>query len=159
MTNELLKSYTKRIAGASKSELVVIMYEVILTDLNDSIEAYDNGDIGEFEKSLKHSKRFLKELMASLDYSYKISFELMRLYIYVNKLIISGMYQKNKGFIDDAIIIMNRLMIGFEEVSKEDNSGPVMKNTEQVYAGLTYGKGILNEIAINTNETSRGFKA
>ncbi len=159
MTDELLKSYTKRIAGASKSELVVIMYEVILTDLKDSIDAYENGDGDQFERSLKHSKRFLKELMASLDYSYKISFELMKLYIYVNKLIISAMFQKNKGFIEDAIIIMNRLLIGFVEVSKQDNSGPVMKNTEQIYAGLTYGKGILNEVAIGRNETKRGFKA
>lgn len=159
MTNELLKSYTKRIAGASKSELVVIMYEVILTDLNDSIEAIENGDSDQFESSLKHSKRFLKELMASLDYSYKISFELMRLYIYVNKLIISAMFQKNKGFIEDAIIIMNRLMNGFEVVSKEDNSGPVMKNAEQIYAGLTYGKGVLNEVSLNSNENKRGFKA
>lgn len=159
MTNDLLKSYTKRIAGASRSELVVIIYEVILKDLNDSIVAHENSDSYEFEKLLKHSKRFLKELMASLDYRYKISFELMRLYIYVNKLIVNAMFQKNTVFIEDAIEIMSNLLIGFEEVSKEDNSDPVMKNTEQIYAGLTYGKGVLNEVALNTNRTKRGFKA
>jgi len=159
MTNELLKSYTKRIACATRSELVVIVYEVIITDLKDSIEAHDDGDGMQFEKSLKHSKRFLKELMASLDYSYKISYELMSLYIYINKLIVSAMFKKDKSYIEDAVGIMKDLMIGFEEVSRVDNSDPVMKNTQQIYAGLTYGKGILNEVSLNSNDRKRGFKA
>lgn len=164
MTNELLKSYTKRITSASRSELVVIIYEVILTDLNDSIEAFDQGNSVQFEKSLKHSKRFLKELMASLDYRHKISYELMSLYIYVDKLIVAAMFQRNKKLIEDVIIIMKDLMIGFEGVSKEDSTGPVMKNTEQIYAGLTYGKGVLNEISLDDTSlysvsSKRGFKA
>lgn len=164
MTNELLKSYTKRITSASRSELVVIIYEVILTDLNDSIEAFDQGNSVQFQKSLKHSKRFLKELMASLDYRHKISYELMSLYIYVDKLIVAAMFQRNKKLIEDVIIIMKDLMIGFEGVSKEDSTGPVMKNTEQIYAGLTYGKGVLNEISLDDTSlysvsSKRGFKA
>lgn len=164
MTNELLKSYTKRITSASKSELVVIIYEVILTDLNDAIEAFEQGDSEQYVKSLKHSKRFLKELMASLDYRYKISYELMSLYIYVDKLIVTAMFQKNKALIEDVIIIMKDLKIGFEGVSKEDSTGPVMQNTELIYAGLTYGKGVLNEISLNdtslySDSSKRGFKA
>lgn len=54
---------------------------------------------------------------------------------------------------------MESLHSAFEEVAKQDTSGAVMQNTQQVYAGLTYGKGKLNEVFMNGNERSRGFMA
>jgi flagellar protein FliS len=48
---------------------------------------------------------------------------------------------------------------GFVEVAKQDTRGPVMENTQQVYAGLTYGRNALNEVLVNANESSRGFRA
>ena len=36
---------------------------------------------------------------------------------------------------------------------------PIMKNTHTVYAGLTYGKGYLNETYDPLSQQSRGFKA
>jgi flagellar protein FliS len=51
--------------------------------------------------------------------------------------------------------VVRGLMSSFQEVAKQDDSGPVMENTQQVYAGLTYGKGSLNEVALNTD---RGFR-
>ena len=53
--------------------------------------------------------------------------------------------------------IFEKLLIGYKKVSEEDTSGPVMKNTQQVYAGLTYGRGTLNEMYVNGNEARRGF--
>ena len=34
-----------------------------------------------------------------------------------------------------------------------------MRNAQQLYAGLTYGKGSLNETFIDPNSKSRGFIA
>jgi flagellar protein FliS len=34
-----------------------------------------------------------------------------------------------------------------------------MKNTGQLYAGLTYGKGVLNETYVDPNQQNRGFLA
>jgi len=55
--------------------------------------------------------------------------------------------------------VLKKLLIGFEGVSKEDHSGPMMRNTQQLYAGLTYGKGKLNETYIDLNSRNRGFTA
>ena len=30
-------------------------------------------------------------------------------------------------------------------MAKQDFEGPIMQNTQQIYAGLTYGKGYFNE--------------
>ena len=46
----------------------------------------------------------------------------------------------------------------FEEVAKQDGSGPVMENTQQVYAGLTYGRDSLSEVTMYGNMANRGFR-
>jgi flagellar protein FliS len=61
--------------------------------------------------------------------------------------------------LQDAEEVLQILMKGFEGIVKEDKSGPVMQNTGQIYAGLTYGRGVLNETYVDPNQFSRGFKA
>ncbi|MDF2586310.1 MAG: hypothetical protein K0S41_151 [Anaerocolumna sp.] len=159
MTKDLIQSYATRVAGASRSELIVIMYEIILSDIDSAKKAFDLNEMDIYTKDLKHAGRFLNELMGSLDYRYEISFELMSLYIYVNKLIINAVYKKDPKILETAESILLKLKYSFEGVSKTDNSGPVMQNTQQVYAGLTYGKGTLNEVTFDPNLYNRGFKA
>ena len=110
--------------------------------------AYDIKDIDTYTKELKHAVRFLNELMGSLDYTYNISYELMSLYVYVNKVIITAIFKKNPELLDSAESVM-KLLVGFEGVGMEDTSGPVMQNTQQLYAGLTYGRGVLNEVTVD----------
>ena len=54
--------------------------------------------------------------------------------------------------------VMGKLKEAFQEVAKQDYSAPVMKNTQQVYAGLTYGKGSLNEVLLTGNDSNRGYR-
>ena len=54
--------------------------------------------------------------------------------------------------------MLDNLRVGFEKLHSIDTSEPVMKNTHQVYAGLTYGKGTLNESMLG-DTYNRGFKA
>jgi flagellar protein FliS len=158
MTNELIQAYTLRVSQASRSELVVIMYEIILTDLQAAKNAYSEGDNATYIKELKQAQRFLNELMGTLDYTYRLSYELMSLYIYVNKAIITALFKKVPVTLDSAVSVLQKLMEGFKEISKTDTSGPVMQNTQQLYAGLTYGKGSLNEVSIDPREQNRGYK-
>ncbi len=159
MVNDLIKAYTARISQASRSQLVVIMYEIILSDIESAKKHYEAGQIDSYTRELKHAQRFLNELMATLDYRYELSYQLMSLYIFINKTIITAIYQKKSDNLTDAEAILKILMDGFKGIIKEDKSGPVMQNTQQLYAGLTYGKGVLNETYLNPNEQSRGFRA
>ena len=61
--------------------------------------------------------------------------------------------------LDSCERVISSLKDSFEEVSKQDTSGPVIENGQQVYAGLTYGKGSLNEVAIDAGTLGRGFQA
>lgn len=159
MDSIMTQTYAARVSQANRSELIVIIYDIILEDLKNGIKAYENNDLIMFDKELKHAQKFVNELISSLDFKYVISYDLMQLYLYTNKRIISAIIKKKPDTLESAIKVMNRLLIGFEEVAKEDTSEPLMQNTQQLYAGLTYGKGTLNETYIDPKQHSRGFKA
>lgn len=159
MTKDLIQAYTARITQASKTELIVIMYEIILEDIKAAKISYKNNDIESYTKELKHAQRFLSELMGNLNYKYNLSYDLLTLYIFVNKAIITAIYKKTPEKLDGAETVLEKLYGGFKEISKEDTSGPVMQNTQQLYAGLTYGKGVLNETFIDPQQQNRGFMA
>lgn len=159
MKKEMVQVFATRVTQASRSELIVILYEMILEELKEARQAYDKGSLEEFDKGLKKAQKYVNELIVALDYHYEISYDLLSLYLYINKRIITAIIKRNPVSLDSAESVLNKLLIGFEGVSKEDHSGPVMRNTQQLYAGLTYGKGKLNETYIDPNNRSRGFIA
>ena len=54
--------------------------------------------------------------------------------------------------------VMDELGDAFEQLAEQDKSKPLMGNTQKVIAGITYGKGTLNE-SLMGNQASRGFWA
>ena len=159
MKKEALQAFTARVTQASKSELIVILYEMILTEIKEAREAYESGDLITFDKNLKRAHKYMNELISPLDYHYSISYDLLNLYLYVNKRMITAIIKRNPVSLDSAESVLQKLLVGFEGVTREDKSGPMMRNTQQLYAGLTYGKGRLNETYIDPNNGSRGFIA
>lgn len=159
MKKEAIQAFTARVTQASKSELTVILYEMILDGIAEAREAYEKNDFSSFDKELKRVHKYVNELIVALDFKYKISLDLISLYLYVNKCIISAIIKKNTDTLDSADSVLKKLLVGFEGVSKADDSGPMMRNTQQLYAGLTYGKGKLNETYIDPSNRSRGFIA
>ncbi|SHL09296.1 flagellar protein FliS [Anaerocolumna jejuensis DSM 15929] len=159
MEKDLAKTFAARITQASKTELVVIMYEVLLTDITAAREYFRKGDDEKALYDIKHGQKFLNELMGSLDFQYEISLNLMSLYIFVNKLLTDAYYGKDVKALDDAEEVLRTLMDGFSKIAPQDKSGPVMANTGQIYAGLTYGRGTLNETYVDPNQANRGFMA
>ncbi len=159
MKKELIQEYTLRITQASRSELIVIMYEIILCDLASAKEAYAAENPELYDRELAHAGRFISELMGALDYSVALSYQLMSLYVFANKELTTARIRRKPELLAGVENVIETLLTGYRKVSEEDTSGPVMKNTQQVYAGLTYGKGTLNEMYVNGNEARRGFMA
>ena len=157
MQKEAVQAFTARITQASKSELIVILYEMILTEIKEAEEAFERKDMEAFDKELKQAQKYLGELRAALDYRYKLAYDLASLYQYINERIINAMIRKKPDSLKSAVSVLQKLLTGFEWVSREDTSGPMMRNTQQLYAGLTYGKGTLNETYIDPNDGNRGF--
>lgn len=151
MDQDIIKNYTVRITQANRSELIVILYELAMLDIKEALETMSS-------KAIDHACKCVNELVVSLDFSYEISFELLRLYRYVNECLLRAKTAKDKKLMEQALETLEALHIAFEGVAKQDMSAPVMQNTEQVYAGLTYSKGVLNEALLHPSG-ERGFRA
>lgn len=166
MDNEKKQMYTARITQANGSELVVITYEIIEECIREASQYLESRKRKErettkavFEQEIERARKLLNEMMGSLDFRYEISFELLNLYRYADKELAKALFQQETEPLEHAARVLAILKEGFQEVSKQDNTQPVMENTQKLYAGLTYGKHSLNEVFVNVNETSRGFKA
>ena len=51
------------------------------------------------------------------------------------------LYENRLDRFEEAESIMRKLYSSFVKVAELDTSEPIMSNTQQVYAGMTYGKG------------------
>jgi len=158
MNQEQRKEYTARVAQANRSELVVIIYELFLLAMEEAEGHFSKGELSKGVKEIKRAEGFVQELMGSLDQRYTIAEELMRLYRYVYEQLIFSVIRQKMVNADTVKEVMGKLKEAFMKVAKEDKSGPVMENTQQVYAGLTYGRGSLNEVLLTGNDANRGFR-
>lgn len=158
MTSEEKRQFTARISQANRSELVVIVFEMFEYCIGQAEDGFKAGDLEKADKYLKSAKECVSELRGSLDMKYELSHNLYSIYSYINKQLTTSIVKRELVNIDNVKENMKKLRKAFEEVAKKDTSKSVIQNSQQVYAGLTYGKGTLNEVFMD-NEAARGFKA
>lgn len=157
MTKELKQEYTLRITQANKTQMIVILYEMTLTYLKEAGEAYDKGESSAFKDSIRKAKGCIKELTTSLHLEYEPAGNLLQLYVFANKELTRASVQNSKKELDHVKKMMEKLHEAYEKIAETDTSGPVMANTQAVYAGLTYGKNSLVENLANQG-SERGFR-
>lgn len=157
MTKELKQQFTLKISQANKTQLVVILYEMLLVYIEEAKQAYKAENKEEFRQGVKRAKACLHELMASLHFEYALSGNLLQLYAYADKKLTKADIRYGVEELAYVEAIMEKLHAAFETVSAQDTSAPVMANTQTVYAGLTYGKNNLTENLADQG-SSRGFR-
>ena len=159
MTRSELNAYAMRVSQASRTELIVIMYEVAIKYLDDAIAALGNENTEEYRLNLKKSKAFVNELASVLDMKYEVSLNLLSLYTYMNNVMVRADINLKTEELIRVRGMLDKLRVSFVSVSAADKSAPMMKNVQQVYAGLTYSRNALNESCMNAADIQRGYKA
>ena len=143
MTDQRKKEFSLRITQANKTELIVILYEMYLDYLGEAENAVQ--DKRAFREAIRKARNCLNELMNSLNFDYETAYHLFQLYLYVSKEMTSADLCVDAKPLKNCRMVIGELLTAYREVSRQDTSGPVMENTQTVYAGLTYGKGKLTE--------------
>ena len=159
MDKEKIREYTARVAQANRTELVVIIYELIIDAVKEGEMCYNEGDPEAGAEKIKKAQLYLQELKGSLDFQYELSGQLYRLYRYANEQLIATTVRQKPVNLDAVCQMMQQLMESFAEIAKQDTSKAVMQNGQQVYAGLTYGPGAKEAVFTEDAEGSRGFQA
>jgi flagellar protein FliS len=156
MTKEEIQEYTLRITRANRSELIVIVYDLALGYIDEAIKAFDAGDHGSFCLNSRYANKCVGDLLEALDFNYEPAYPLMRLYVFISKQISFAPIKKDKEPLIVAKRLLSKLRKSFVDIAAQDHSEPLMSNTQDVYAGLTYGKGSLNENI--EGSSNRGFR-
>lgn len=155
MTNEQIKNFTLKIADSNATEVIVIVYELAQIYLNDAIKKYRESDFDAFKLCINKTTNCINDLIESLDLSYDIARQLLNIYLFINRELSLSIVKYDENKLTRIAAMFNKLQKSFEELSKTDTSGKALKNAQEVYAGLTYGRGTLNEST--SIDTNRGF--
>lgn len=158
MTADNMQVFTRRIANANKTEMMVILYDIALTYIEDAEKALENGDKKDFRLQVVRIKNTMRELMNSVNPSVEPGRTIMSIYIFCN-----GELTKAYGDCENTgLENVKKLMLIFRdtyaECAKLDRDESVMEHTEVVYTGLTYNKNSYSE-NVSAVDAGRGFLA
>lgn len=76
MKKEQIVDFTRRISQANRSGLVVVMYDIFFTYLDDARAAYDAADWDAYKEALRRAQRAIDELISQLNFSYDMAMNL-----------------------------------------------------------------------------------
>lgn len=156
MTKELKQEYTLRITQANKTQLITILYEMALLYVDDAQKAMEAGERTDFKNAIRRIQGCMCELMDSLHMEYEVAQNLLQLYLYVNREVAKAALHNSAENLEHARLVLEKLAAAYRQIESQDLTGPVMGNTQTVYAGLTYGKDTLTESAADP-AANRGF--
>lgn len=156
MTKELKQEFTLRITQANKTQLITILYEMILLYLKEAKEMLSAEDKAEYKGAIRKIRGCMDELIASLHMEYAVAQNLLQLYLYINRELVQASMHYKKEHLEHVETIIGRLHAAWRQIEPQDMSGSVMGNTQAVYAGLTYGRNTLTE-NMASPEANRGF--
>ena len=158
MTKELKQEYTLRITQANKTQLITILYEMVLLYLDEAKTALEAGEKAGFRNSIRKIRNCMNELTASLNLEYELAQNLLQLYLYINRELVHASMHYDSENLAHVENVIRPLKEAYEKIETHDASGPIMANTQSVYAGLTYGRNTLTE-NITDPSANRGFFA
>lgn len=158
MTSECKQQFTLRISQANPTQLVVILYEMCLEYLKESRDIMEAGDVQAFHEAIRKTRGCLSELMESLDLEYEPAPAMLQLFLYCVRRLTYGEFHRDVQALNEVEKVLVPLHDAYAQIQDQNPAGPVMGNSQAVYAGLTYGRTSLVE---NTGDpgSNRGMFA
>lgn len=144
MKKEDKQRFTLRITQANPTEMVVILYEMLLCYLEDAADAAGR-DEQMLHEAARKARGCLSELMGSLHMEHEPAPALMQLYLFCIRRLALGEARCDVGMLDEIRRVILPLRDAYAQIAGQNDAGPVMNNSQTVYAGLTYGKNTLTE--------------
>lgn len=142
MTKECKQQFALRITQANSTQLVVILYEMLLCYLEEGKMSEDRETLRE---AVRKARGCVNELMQSLHLEYEPAPALMQLYLFCIRRLAVCEAREDRQVLDEVKKVVQPLHDAYAQIEKLNESGPVMNNSQTIYAGLTYGKSTLTE--------------
>ena len=157
MTKETKQEFTLRITQANKTQLITILYEMVLLYLQEAEDALDAEDKRGFKDAVRKIRDCMNELTMSLHLEYELARNLLQLYLYISRELVQASIHYERENLNHIKSIVKQLHKAYKQIESQDESAPIMGNTQTVYAGLTYGRNNTLTESINDPAGNRGF--
>ncbi len=157
MTREKKQELTLRITQANKIELIEILYEMVLAYVEDAEKAHAEQNRTEYRDAIRKTRGCINELLSSLNFEYELATNFLQLYMYCNRELALADVRNDVEHLEHVRRVVGKLQVTYVELAKMDTTGPVMQNSQAIYAGLTYGRGELTE-NMTDQGVNRGFR-
>lgn len=154
MTKEQKSQFTLRISNANSTELVVVLYDMTLEYLKEGLEVDSDEQLAE---AIRKARGCINELLASLHTEHEIARNMQSLYLFCIRRLATAARKKDKAPLEEVQLVLAPLRDAYDKIAQQNTSGPVMKNTQAVYSGLTYGKTASLSESLAETEGSRGM--
>ena len=138
MTQEQKQEFTRRISQENHSGLILVLCDIFHTYGMDAMAAYEAENMTTYLQTIGQARRAMQELIECFSKEDPLG--------------------RKPDELDRCVQMVDDLRVGFVHLHELDNEGAVMQNVHQVYAGLTYGKGTLNESIQGVNYEKRGYQ-
>ncbi len=158
MTAEKKQEFTLKISQANKTQMITIIYEIVIDYLETAIKHMEEGGSIEANECLDRAQSCIDELLRSLNLEYELAKNLHQIYIFSKKELMAAAVTGNTNRVARVLKNFKSLHEAYLVLEKADTSETIMDNTQKVYAGLTYGRYSLNE-DVTASSLNRGFKA
>lgn len=145
MTRECKQQFTLRIAQANSTEMVAILYEMVLVYIEEGAQAHALQDRGAFREAVRKIRGCLYELLRSLNPEYEPAPAILQLLLYCIRRLAIGELKNDIQPLLEIKKVAEPLREAFGQLAQQNTGGPVMGNSQTVYAGLTYGRNTLTE--------------
>lgn len=157
MTSEKKSEYTLRISNASRAELIVILYDMAITYIQDAKDAERSGRTEDMKLEIARAISCIEEMQNNLHFEYELAKKLKQLYIYMKKQLRLAMISNEPSGLTDVESRLKVLREAYDKIAGTDTSGPVMVHTQAVLTGMTYSKTKALE-SLTTECASRGYR-
>jgi flagellin-specific chaperone FliS len=149
MDQEAVTTFTRRITNGNKSQIIAVLFDMVLVDLDDATEGLKNHEQEEYMEALRHANEVLEHLQNALDFKYDISKDLYSLYDYCKRSIAKSMYSgRDEGINEAREVAMSGNVLDKSDLSK------AIKNQDVVFAALTGDLGKMAKSIVEVMEKS-----
>ena len=95
MDSRTKQDFTRRITQSNRSELVVVLYDICFSYLDEAEKNLKEKDFDVYKEAIRKADAVIGELQAALNFQYELSPQLYPLYSYCRRELMRSMYQQS----------------------------------------------------------------
>ncbi|MDE6433333.1 MAG: flagellar protein FliS [Lachnospiraceae bacterium] len=154
MTAEEMNVYKMRITQAGVAEYTIVMLEMEMQWIDEAVTAFEQGNMDEYEDDISKAQSTQVELMNVLNMENAVAVDMYSVFVFINKLLIQSKIKRQPQELGRCRAMLAKFHKSLKAIADTDTAGPMMEQSEKIYAGLTYGAHGLVENSMGGHDYS-----